>query len=137
MKTMKNLILWGTFAVALLSTATAQQPDTNKDNKQPSGKPPAETGAKAADTQPASPAVKEGVSQTPTAAPVTARLNGETGLRLNFRGVPLEMVLNYLSDAAGFLIYIKPGNDGKGQMDRRSNQPMIHAGTVRITYTAL
>src|SRR5437667_7086233 len=98
MKTMKNLMLWGTFAVALLSTATAQQPDADKDNKQPSDKPPAETGAKAADTLPASPAVKEGVSQTPTAAPVTARLNGETGLRLNFRGVPLEMVLNYQSE---------------------------------------
>ena len=151
MKTMKNLILWGNFAVALLVTATAQQTDTPKDNKQPAAtapntgeqtppqpadKPAAATGDKAADNQPASPPTNEGVSpknqatqaqdlaapapdgkQTPTAAPATARLNGDTGLRLNFRGVPLEMVLNYLSDAAGFIINIKPGTDVKGRVD--------------------
>jgi len=29
-------------------------------------------------------------------------------LRLNFRNAPLEMVLNYLSEAAGFVILMKP-----------------------------
>ena len=40
MKTMKNLILLGNFAVALLITATAQQPDTAKDSKQPAATTP-------------------------------------------------------------------------------------------------
>ena len=65
MKTMKSLILWGTFAVASLIAATGQQPDTAKDTKQPAD-------------QPASPPAKEG-AQTPTPAPATARLNGEIG----------------------------------------------------------
>ena len=30
--------------------------------------------------------------------------NGANGLRLNFRGAPLNLVLDYLSDAAGFII---------------------------------
>ena len=77
MKTMKNLILLGNFAVALLITATGQQTDTPKDSKQPDArtpntgeqtppqpadKPAAETGGKAADNQPAAPPTKEGVS---------------------------------------------------------------------------
>ena len=31
------------------------------------------------------------------------RRSGSVVLRFNFRGVPLDMVLNYLSDAAGFV----------------------------------
>jgi type II secretory pathway component GspD/PulD (secretin) len=171
MKTMKNLILLGSFAVALLITATGQQPDTAKDDKQPAAttpntgeqappqpadKPAAEAGGKAADNQPASPPTKEGVSpknqaqpaedpaapapegkQTPNPAPATARLNGESGLRLNFRGVPLEMVLNYLSDAAGFIINIKPGTDVKGKVDVWSNQPLSKDEAVDLLNTVL
>ena len=41
------------------------------------------------------------------AEPVTVLCtNGEAGLRLNFRGVPLERCLNYLSEAAGFIIVL-------------------------------
>ena len=152
MKTMKNLILLGTFAVTLLTTATGQQLDTAKDSKQPAAttpktseqpppqpadKPAAEAGGKVADDQPAAPAAKAGESQTPNPAPATARLNGETGLRLNFRGVPLEMVLNYLSDAAGFIINIKPGTDVKGKVDVWSNQPLSKDEAVDLLNTVL
>src|SRR5437667_884790 len=171
MKTMKNLILLGNFAVALLITATGQQTDTPKDSKQPAAttpnteeptppqpadKPAAETGGKEADNQPASPPTKEEVSpknqapqaqdpaapapdgkQAPASAPATARPNGETGLRLNFRGVPLEMVLNYLSDAAGFIINIRPGTDVKGKVDVWSNQPLSKDEAVDLLNTVL
>ena len=30
----------------------------------------------------------------------------DSGLRFNFRGAPLETVLNYMSDAAGFIIVL-------------------------------
>ena len=40
MKTMKNLILLGTFAVAMLINATGQQPETPKDTKQPDATTP-------------------------------------------------------------------------------------------------
>src|SRR5215510_5858701 len=134
MKTMKNLIL--PFVVALSIPALGQQPDATKDNKppavtapntggQPAEQPAADTAGKAADNQPTTP------------APATARLNGETGLRLNFRGVPLEMVLNYLSDAAGFIINIKPGTDVKGKVDVWSNQPLSKDEAVDLLNTVL
>ena len=171
MKTMKNLILLGNFAVALLITATGQQTDTPEDGKQPAAttpktgeqvapqpanKPAAEAGGKTADDTPASPSTKEGAppknqtpqaqdpaapapdgKQAPASAPATARPNGETGLRLNFRGVPLEMVLNYLSDAAGFIINIKPGTDVKGRVDVWSNQPLSKDEAVDLLNTVL
>jgi len=59
----------------------------------------------------------------PDAAPDPAvpAADGEKGLRLNFRGVPLDMVLNYLSDAAGFIIVLD--TEVKGKVDVWSNQP--------------
>src|SRR5438477_5870610 len=170
MKTMKNLILLGNFAVVLLITATGQQTDTPKNSKQPAAttpntgeqtppqpadKPAADAAGKAADDQPASPPAKDAVllenqapqardpaptpdsTQTPTTASTTARPNGETGLRLNFRGVPLEIVLNYLSDAAGFIINIKPGTDIKGKVDVWSNQPLSKDEAVDLLNTVL
>ena len=151
MKTMKNLFLLANFAAALLITATGQQPDTAKDGKKPAAAPPnaaeqtpnppadkpaAETGGNAGDDQPASPSGKEAVPPgNQAAAPL--RQNGDSGLRLNFRGVPLEMVLNYLSDAAGFIINIKPGTDVKGRVDVWSNQPLSKDEAVDLLNTVL
>ena len=38
------------------------------------------------------------------AGPTVAVEYGTNGLRVNFRGAPLSLVLDYLSDAAGFVI---------------------------------
>src|SRR5262252_6095693 len=54
----------------------------------------------AAATNAASPA--EPAAAPDTAAPSNGKSDG--GLRLNFRGAPLNLVLDYLSDAAGFVI---------------------------------
>lgn len=43
-------------------------------------------------------------------------------LFLNFRGAPMETVLNYLSEAAGFTIVIEA--EVRGKVDAWSNQPM-------------
>lgn len=56
--------------------------------------------------------------------------DGERGLRLNFRGAPLEMVLNYLSDAAGFIII--PETDVRGKVDVWSNQPLTKDEAVAL-----
>jgi general secretion pathway protein D len=62
--------------------------------------------------------------------------NSERNLRLNFRGAPLEMVLNYLSDAAGFIIL--PGQvDVKGKVDVWSNQPLNKDEAVQLLNTIL
>ena len=62
--------------------------------------------------------------------------NSVRNLRLNFRGAPLEMVLNYLSDAAGFVIL--PGQvDVKGKVDVWSNQPLNKEEAVQLLNTIL
>jgi len=55
---------------------------------------------------------------------------GERGLRLNFRAAPLELVLNYLSDAAGFIIV--PETDVRGKVDVWSNQPVTKDEAVQL-----
>src|SRR5437016_11315 len=60
---------------------------------------------------------------------------GDKGLRLNFRGVPLEMVLNYLSDAAGFIIVLETKVEGK--VDVWSNQALNKDEAVNLLNTIL
>src|SRR5690349_16720863 len=57
---------------------------------------------------PASTPAVENAAAT-TNVPVAVTNNGTNSLHLNFRGASLETVLNYLSEAAGFIINIKPG----------------------------
>jgi general secretion pathway protein D len=59
----------------------------------------------------------------------------EKGLRLNFRNAPLEMVLNYLSDAAGFVIV--PEVDVRGKVDVWSNQPLTKDEAVDVLNSVL
>jgi type II secretory pathway component GspD/PulD (secretin) len=59
----------------------------------------------------------------------------EPGLRLNFRGVPLDMVLDYLSDAAGFLIVLDTPVSGK--VDVWSSQPLTKDEAVDVLNTVL
>ena len=56
-------------------------------------------------------------------------------LRLNFRGVPLEMVLNYLSEAAGFIIVLETKVEGK--VDAWSNQPLTKEEAVGLLNSVL
>ena len=56
--------------------------------------------------------------------------NNPDELRLNFRNAPLEMVLNYLSDAAGFIIVLDtPVN---GSVSVISNRPMTRDEAVDL-----
>ena len=50
-----------------------------------------------------------------TAAPPVVVENGTDGLRLNFHDAPLSLVLDYLSDAAGFVI--NKETDVRGTVD--------------------
>lgn len=63
-------------------------------------------------------------------APVRTVADGEKGLRLNFRNAPLELVLNYLSEAAGFIII--PEADVRGRVDVWSNEPLTRDEAVEV-----
>jgi len=59
----------------------------------------------------------------------------EKGMRLNFRGVPLEMVLNYFSEAAGFIIV--PKVDIRGRVDVWSEDPLTRDEAVDVLNNVL
>src|SRR5204863_353649 len=105
------------------SLVRAQQADSQK--KEP-----------AADQSKTAPEQKTEQNNDANAAPVR-RVTSETekGLRLNFRGVPLDLVLNYLSDAAGFIIVLEGKVEGK--VDVWSNQPLTKDEAVDLLNTIL
>ena len=57
------------------------------------------------------------------------------GLRFNFRGAPLETVLNYLSNAAGFVIVLE--TPVSGTVDMWSAQPVSKEEAVQLLNIAL
>lgn len=109
--------------------ATAEKPATATDAKEST--PPADAGANkeaaASDAAPET-AVNRGGGRQP-------RAGSDRMLRLNFRGVPLEMVLNYLSDAAGFIIVLD--TEVRGKVDVWSNQPVTQEEALGILDTVL
>ncbi len=122
MKSNKSLSLVLTVVCATFAALAARAADA----------PP--TNATPADT--ATPAVAPAVTKPATdSVPAVAAPMGKDGLRLNFRGVPLEMVLNYLSEAAGFTI-IQEANV-RGQVDVFSSQPLNKDEAVELLNTIL
>jgi len=63
--------------------------------------------------------------------------NGAKTLRLNFRNAPLSLVLNYLSDAAGFTISANSKVDLKGGITVWSNQMVDRNEAIAILNSAL
>ncbi len=61
--------------------------------------------------------------------------NNPDELRLNFRNAPLDMVLNYLSDAAGFTIVLETRVNGNVSVI--SNHPMTRDAAVDLLNTIL
>jgi len=62
-------------------------------------------------------------------------LSQQEGLRLNFRGVPLTTVLDYLSKAAGFVIILD--TEVRGTVDVWSHQPLSKEEAVELLNTVL
>lgn len=92
--------------------------------------------AQPADSAPTKPPAESKEAKIdPAPAPVPAPVDGEKGLRMNFRGVPLEMVLDYLSDAAGFIIVLE--TEVKGKVDAWSNAPLGKQDAVDLLNTVL
>lgn len=75
-----------------------------------------------------------GTAVTTTNAPASAP-DPHGLLRLNFRNAPLELVLNYLSEAAGYIIVLE--TEVKGKLDVWSNQPVTQAEAFTVLDAAL
>ncbi len=66
---------------------------------------------------------------------VTSARNSPDELRLNFRGAPIEQVLDYLSDAAGFIIQLNA--PVRGKVDVWSDQPVTRNEAVDLLNSVL
>ena len=104
----------------------------------PSAAKPAEKAAElpaVAPTAPPTPAVKE-AEATPTPPAETPPMVVPEGmLMLNFRGAPLESVLNYLSEAAGYIIVTEA--EVRGKLDVIAKQPVTKEEAFTILESAL
>jgi general secretion pathway protein D len=69
------------------------------------------------------------------AVPESEKVSSEEGLRLNFRGVPLDTVLDYLSKEAGFTIVREAQVEGR--VDVWSHQPLNKDEVVDLLNTVL
>ena len=121
----------------------------------PTEKPEAADAAQAPPGNPTAPALAPSAPATEAAATTTTTsTNGFAGgaaaetrslpplgpdeLRLNFRNAPLESVLNYLSEAAGYIIVPQPGAESlRGKVNMWSNQPVSKEEAFNLLQTAL
>lgn len=90
--------------------------------------------APAPDSPPAAPPKPEEPMQV-SPPPTHLVADGEKGIRLNFRNAPLELVLNHLSEAAGFIIV--PEVDLRGKVDVWSSQPLTKDEAVDVLNSVL
>jgi len=133
-------------ALGLLVAAEAQEqpatgqaptaPGATESISQPEEQTPPMEEETATDTNEAvAPAEQPSPEAPPPAPPATATYPKADQLRLNFRGAPIELVLNYLSDAAGFIIQLN--TPVKGKVDVWSNQPVTRNEAVELLNSVL
>ncbi|MBM3837088.1 MAG: hypothetical protein FJ398_03845 [Verrucomicrobia bacterium] len=96
---------------------------------------PAAADKPAGDKAAAAPANAAAPAEKPATTPANGNAANGNGIRLNFRGAPLEEVLNYLSKAAGFIIV--PETDVKGKVDVWSGQPLTKDEAYDLLNTIL
>jgi len=58
-------------------------------------------------------------------------------LRMNFREASLDQVLTYLSEAAGFIVNVKPGTSIRGKVTILSNEPLSKDEAINQLNSAL
>lgn len=147
MKTLKPTLLCIVCFLALLARAAAQaadpapqEPATRPAAAAVDAQPATPSAAQAAPAQTDAPAAPENGTDAPgrtRPAPARATANGSQEIRINFRNAPLESVLSYLSEAAGFIIQTPSGTDLKGKVTVWSNQPVTKQEALERLFSAL
>lgn len=128
---------------AELAPAKAESTDTGKVKAGKPGKPgkeaaraekkaarkEAKKAGAAADSKPAESAA------APVAPPAPPEPAEKAELHLNFRNAPLDLVLNYMSEAAGYIIVLE--TSVRGTIDVWSNTPVTKAEALGLLNSAL
>lgn len=125
-----NTILTCVFLCWTVTTASAAQPESGSTS--PSAPATADS-----TNQPAAPAPEPAAQTTTTnaTAPTITSEYGNEGLRMNFHGAPLNLVLDYLSDAAGFIINKQA--DVRGTVEIWSKQPVTKDEAIELLSSVL
>jgi type II secretory pathway component GspD/PulD (secretin) len=122
-------------ALALAASLAAPHPRAfAQDSVVPPPATPAPEAGASAPAPPAAPQVDSATATNSLAAPETADA-GTNGLRLNFRNAPIDLVLNYLSDAAGFIIELD--TTVHGNVSVISSHPMTQDEAVDLLNSVL
>lgn len=122
---------------AFLVCASAQQADrpaTKPADRDQAAATPDVTNTKPKDDVASTNAPSTAITEA-KAEPSAPQAPADGKLRLNFRSAPLELVLNYLSEAAGFIIILE--TEVKGKVDVFSNQPLDKDEAVDLLNTVL
>src|SRR6185369_4094282 len=128
MKPSKTILLCASLLTGLAGPAIAQttgdstnsSPPAADTTNSPSAEPPA-SAAQPANTNIAGPAISSEYSSD--------------GLRMNFHGAPLNLVLDYLSDAAGFII--NKQTEVRGTVEVWSKQPVTKDEAIELLSSVL
>jgi type II secretory pathway component GspD/PulD (secretin) len=105
---------------------------------EPSPEPPANDDSAPELERATVPQADRGSRPTPTIlrdTPALVGAEGDRNLQLNFRGAPLELVLDYLSESAGFIIDLQ--TEVKGKVDVWSSQPLTRDEAVDVLNSVL
>lgn len=147
MKPIQTLILLTGLSVALAIRAAEQpQPADSPASEKPAAQNPPSQAAPAQPDQPSTTPIAPALPTEPPTPPANAVATAEAaqpapaemgtnGLRLNFRGAPLDLVLDKLSEAFGFTIVkeVQP----RGTVDVWSNQPLSKEEAVDLLNSVL
>ena len=82
----------------------------------------------------------DAAQQTPAAEnpdPAKAASADAKFLRMNFREASLDQVLTYLSEAAGFIINVKPGTSVRGKVTVMTNEPLTRDEAINLLNSVL
>ncbi|MBC8097390.1 MAG: hypothetical protein H7Y43_16415 [Akkermansiaceae bacterium] len=103
----------------------------------PAAAPEISTNAPAAEAPVATPApaTPPGAAVVVENPPMNSSSSGTNGLRLNFRNAPIDLVLNYMSEAAGFIIELD--TNVRGTVSVISSQPMSKDEAVDLLNSVL
>jgi general secretion pathway protein D len=130
MKSPKTILLPAMLALGLTRLVIAQTAP-NPPATEPTT-PAATNNTSPPSTEPAPAAAAEA---TTNAAPKISSEYGAEGLRVNFHGAPLNLVLDYLSDAAGFII--NKQTEVRGTVEVWSKQPVTKDEAVELLSSVL
>jgi type II secretory pathway component GspD/PulD (secretin) len=128
MKPYKTILLCANLVAGLASFASAQTAPAPVTSPEPA----------AATTNQASaepPAATPPLPATNAPAPPISSEYSSDGLRMNFHGAPLNLVLDYLSDAAGFII--NKQTEVRGTVEVWSKQPVTKDEAIELLSSVL